>query len=189
MSQVVVVVAVRLMYNGILYSMFRFLFAILLCVSFLSGCSGQQYIEHVPTKPATQRIIKWQEYSNTALVISTTSKRPALLYFTLDDCSSCKLMETETLNDPEVAYFINENFVPIKINAKQEDIVDKYKIDRFPTILILSSLKNSEIDKLSVPVKGKDLIVYLKLMKRMDGVLGAKGEMDKILEGLLNLGR
>jgi len=146
-------------------------------------------MENKPTTPVTQRVIKWQEYSNTALVISTTSTRPALLYFTLDGCPSCKLMETETLNDPEVAYFINENFVPISINAKQEDIADKYKVDSFPTILILSSLKNSEIGKLSVPIKGEDLIAYLGLVKQMDNALTVGGKLDKILEDLLNLGR
>jgi len=162
--------------------MLRFLFMILFCVSFLSGCCGQSYIEHIPASPAKQRTINWQNYSNSALVLSTTMKKPALLYFTLNDCPVCELMEEETFTDPELVLFVTENFVPIKINATQKDMIDKYGVDRYPTIVILSSLKNSKLIKVTSVHSPEDLMEYLKLAARIDNALSGD---DTVLEGLL----
>lgn len=168
--------------------MLRFIFAVLFCLSFLPGCSGNQYIEHIPAQPAKQQTINWHEHLNTALVISTASEKPALLYFYLEDCPACKLMEMETLSDPEVAHFINDNFIPIKINANQEDMVDRFGVDEYPKIIILFSLNPSaEISTLSGAVDSQSLIEYLKLSKTVDGALSTEHQLNKMIKDLLNL--
>ena len=183
--QAVAAVDPRSRYNEVyLLDMLRFLFAVLLSLSFLTGCSGQQYLEYKPTKPAVQRTIKWQEHSNTALVISSVSGKPVLLYFTLDGCSACELMESRTFKDPEVAYFINENFIPIKINAEQEALIEQYKVDRFPTIIVLSSFKETKIGSLSLAVDGDDLRAYLRLVKRVNDMLVLGKKLDNVLKEL-----
>lgn len=41
-----------------------------------------------------------------------------------DWCGYCKKMDRETFEDPEIAAFINENFIPVKFNAEQREAID-----------------------------------------------------------------
>jgi len=118
-----------------------------MCLSFaLPGCS-QGYLRYeAPTEEYKTHTIRWQEYTETALVVSKSSKRPVLLYFTLEGCPTCTILETAALNDPEVAYYVTNNYVPIrvKIGADRDDpkkarLLEKYEVEAFPTVVILSS--------------------------------------------------
>lgn len=147
-------------------------FAILLCLSGFFGCAGQEFIEHKPALPIKAREINWIEYSESALATSKVKKKAALLYF-YDDSSGSKLMERKTMSDPEIAYFINENFVPFAINGK----LDKYKIKRLPMVLVLSSIDNSEILRLEHAMSAEELLGYLQLIVRVNSLTETMNKM------------
>ena len=145
----------------------------------LSGCSDS-YIEYKPQVPAIQRTIKWREYSETTLVISYTSKKPIFIYFYLEKCIGCELMSKLTFSDPEAVYFIMENYVPIKVGPDREDIMDKYGVTSFPTIIILSSFANNvEMAKISKYVNSKSLLAILTVLRNVNVMLD-----DKLLNSL-----
>lgn len=159
--------------------MFRFLFAILLCLSFVSGCGSQEFIEHKPTIPTKVREVHWADHSEVAFITSKSVKKAVLIYFSLEDSPGCKLMQQKTFSDPEVAYFINENFIPIKVKGS----LDKYKVKSHPTILVLSSTDRTELLRLEQALSPEDLLSYLKLAARVNSLT----ETMDIME-LLNLG-
>lgn len=144
--------------------MFRFLFVILFCLSFLSGCGSSKFLEHKPTTPVQVRTIHWVK-SKDAFATSSSTKKPVLIYFSIDDFV-CELMQKETMSDPEVAYFINKNFVPIIMNGKS----DKYEIKRFPTILILSSTDSGELMRVEDVINGENLLEFLKVATRLNSL-------------------
>lgn len=162
--------------------MLRFLFTFLFLLSF--GCGGQ-FIEHKPVTASKVREVNWRKYTSTALVISRATKKPVFLYFS-DGCAGCKLMEKETFSDPEVAYFINQNFVPITI-SDNKDVLNKYGIDRFPTFVILSS-KGRVVSKIVHVFESDDLIAYLKLVRRINSLTEQMDVLDLLNLGDLDLG-
>ncbi|MHA2426875.1 MAG: DUF255 domain-containing protein [Candidatus Hermodarchaeia archaeon] len=155
--------------------MLRFLFAILLCLSFLSGCGSQEFIEHKPTTPAKVRSIHWQPYSEASFDKSKSSEKAVLIYFTRDDDPGCKLMERATMKDPEVAHFINENFIPISVSGTHE-----YEVKRFPTILILSSANRTELMRLENAMSGQELLKYLGLAVRINSLTETIDNMESL---------
>ena len=52
---------------------------------------------------------------------------PMLIYFWRPNCEYCDRMRTETLSDPEIIKFINQNFYPVLINAKGKDTINYNK--------------------------------------------------------------
>lgn len=164
--------------------MFRFLFAILLCLSFLSGCASQEFIDHKPKTPAVVRHIKWKPYSEVSFIVSKSTKKAVMIYFSDKDEPACQLMERSTLKDPEVAYFINENFVPISVHGAQ----DKYNITKFPTILILSSADRAEIMRLDMAMESEELLNYLRLAERINSLTAAISVMEALNLGGFGIG-
>ena len=55
------------------------------------------------------------------------------MHFYTDWCGYCKLMNKSTFTDKKVIAFLNENFVPILVNAeKQQDVAKNYNVSKFP---------------------------------------------------------
>ena len=48
---------------------------------------------------------------------------PMLIYFWRPNCEYCDRMRTETLSNPEIIEFINQNFYPVLVNAKGKDTI------------------------------------------------------------------
>jgi thioredoxin-related protein len=81
---------------------------------------------------AEQSTIKWQSYQEGVEKIKKENKK-GFLHFYTDWCTYCKLMNANTFTDKKVIDFLNENFVPILINAeKQQDVAQTYNANKFP---------------------------------------------------------
>ena len=141
-------------------------------------------MKYTPAQEAKERVIHWQKYSDVALVVSRESKKPVLLYFTLDGCPACELMNTETLRDPKVVYYINNNFVPIKIDASNSDLLDKYGVTSFPTIVMLSSKNNAPFHRLSGAINSRQLAMYLQASKKLNDLFSEELSVEDILKSL-----
>ena len=81
---------------------------------------------------AEKKEIHWQSYESGMQMIKDQNKK-GLLHFYTDWCTYCKLMNRQTFVDPKVVDYINENFIPIRVNAdKQKKVAKEYGVTRFP---------------------------------------------------------
>jgi len=81
---------------------------------------------------AEKKEIHWQSYENGMKMIKDQNKK-GFLHFYTDWCTYCKIMNKQTFADAKVIDYINDNFIPIRVNAeKQKDIAKQYGVTRFP---------------------------------------------------------
>lgn len=83
--------------------------------------------------------VNWQTDVEPALKTANESGKLVLLKFTADWCGYCKKMERETFTRPAVAATVNEEFVPVLVDAdKYQALVKHLKIRGLPAIMIVS---------------------------------------------------
>lgn len=70
------------------------------------------------------QLIDWWEWSDDALAAARELDRPILLSVGYASCHWCHVMSGESFDDPEIATFINEHFVAIKVDRQQRPDVD-----------------------------------------------------------------
>lgn len=99
---------------------------------------------------AVQSQINWQPSYNAAVAASQASSKPILILFTGTNwCPACITLERQVLSKPVFAQAVGEKFVFFKaeIPGSSAEIVqasphkfllDRYRIQRFPTILVIN---------------------------------------------------
>ena len=63
--------------------------------------------------------INWYTYKQ-GITLSKKEGKKIFLTFYADWCNYCKKMEKETFNDYSVVSYLNDNFIPIKVNSDRE---------------------------------------------------------------------
>jgi thiol:disulfide interchange protein len=89
-------------------SVIRWVFVLLLCLSF-----------GVPSGVAVSQEIQWHSF-NAGMARGKFEKKKVFIHFYADWCAACKVMENSTFKDPVVIASLNENFIPIKVDAERE---------------------------------------------------------------------
>ena len=83
--------------------------------------------------------IKWQTDLKTAHRLSQQTGKPMLFVFGADWCTWCKKLEKSTLTDKQLVAYINDNFVPIHIDADRDPrVVQILEAEALPCAVILS---------------------------------------------------
>ncbi len=89
--------------------------------------------------------VEWQTDLKKAAVESQRSGKPILIQMTAPWCSYCHKMLKETFTDPAIAKLVNEQFVPLLLDADaNENVVETLAVSSFPSTIIISS----QIDEL-----------------------------------------
>jgi hypothetical protein len=79
---------------------------------------------------------EWRHDYNAARREAREKNRPLVLDFGTAHCFWCKKLDGSTFRDPEVVKFLNECFVPLKIDAdKDAPLAKMLGITNFPTLL------------------------------------------------------
>ncbi len=69
--------------------------------------------------------VDWWPWGPEALAEAKTLDRPILLSIGYASCHWCHVMSHESFDDAAVAAFINEHFVPIKVDRQQHPVLDR----------------------------------------------------------------
>ena len=72
--------------------------------------------------------------------------RPTLYYFSADWCQPCRRLDDEVFRDPEMAAYVNEVFVPVRVMVGNEDrekrapaireLMERHHVTSFPTLIV-----------------------------------------------------
>ncbi len=69
--------------------------------------------------------VHWQEWGDEALDMARELNKPLIISIGYAACHWCHVMEHESFSDKEVADFMNENFVCIKVDREERPDIDK----------------------------------------------------------------
>ena len=113
---------------------------------------------------ARAQTIRWFNNVNAASALAQKDNRPMVIEFWADWCAPCRVMDTETWPDPELAAAVGEKLVAVRINFDiQTDMVRRYGVEGLPHILFTNSY-------------GTELMNHL-------GFLGA-GDLTRVIHAL-----
>jgi thioredoxin-like negative regulator of GroEL len=89
-----------------------------------------------PTQLQAQEILWRTDYAS-ARKEAKDKGLPIVLDFGTENCPWCVRLERETLAQPTIAKVVNEQFVPLKINAHYEpNLAEALRIQSYPTVVL-----------------------------------------------------
>jgi len=68
--------------------------------------------------------VNWYSWSNEAFEAAKQLKRPILISIGYSTCHWCHVMEEESFEDEEIAKFLNENYIAIKVDREERPDLD-----------------------------------------------------------------
>jgi thioredoxin-related protein len=74
-------------------------------------------------QPAVKKEIKWLGLEQ-GLKKASDKEKPVFIDVYTNWCGFCKKMDRETFTDEGIIDYLNENFVPVKLNAESNDKMD-----------------------------------------------------------------
>lgn len=130
------------------------LFFVAIATLFLAvSCSTPSSTTATPTKP-TDGSTPTEEVANTlvkfnnsddidgALAMAKKQKKVLFIDFYTTWCAPCRVMEQGTFRDEDIADYMNENCICIRVNAekgKGPEMKIAYAVDAYPTMLFYAS--------------------------------------------------
>ena len=73
--------------------------------------------------------VHWQEWGEEALSMAKAQNKPLIISIGYAACHWCHVMEHESFSDNEVADFMNENFICIKVDREERPDIDQIYMD------------------------------------------------------------
>ena len=82
--------------------------------------------------------VNWYSYESGMDRIEEEGKK-GFLYFFTEWCSYCKKMDQETFSEKEISDYLNDHYVPIRVDAdKAPEIAGEYGVNQYPLNIFLS---------------------------------------------------
>ena len=86
----------------------------------------------------TANRIGWLTYE-AAKVKSEGQARKYFLFFSSRNCGYCRLLESKTFSNADVSAYINENYIPVRVDVdKDRRVAMRYRIQGVPDLRFLS---------------------------------------------------
>ena len=125
-----------------------------------NGCSYSDNNEI----PSSNKTIQWHAYDE-GMELGQIESKKIFLFFTADWCKYCKKMEHETFKDLSVATYLNQHFIPIKLNAdNNKRLAMHYSMRGLPLIWFLTE-DGEKIENLPGYVSADVLTNILKFIQ------------------------
>ncbi len=84
-------------------------------------------------------MIMWLEWSPPAFARAEAERKPVLLSLVTAWSDECAAMDRTTYADPDVASFLEQSFVPVRVDAdRRPDICERYSLGGWPTTAFLT---------------------------------------------------
>jgi thioredoxin-related protein len=84
--------------------------------------------------------IQWRKGYNEARKEAAEKDKPLLLDFGTENCFWCRRLDIDVFRDKDVIALINEQFVPLRIDANREPrLVEALRIQSYPTLVFAGS--------------------------------------------------
>jgi thioredoxin-related protein len=81
---------------------------------------------------STADLVRWHAYDE-GMSLGKAEGKKAFISFYADWCQYCRTMDKETFTDAAVIAYLNENFIPIKVDVEREKhIALQYHINPLP---------------------------------------------------------
>jgi uncharacterized protein YyaL (SSP411 family) len=188
-------------------------FTILVCGIFLISHQARASDFRFSPRPNKAHLVQWRNWGPEALKEAKKKNRLVLLSLSAVWCHWCHVMDETTYSDKEIISYINEHFIPVRVDADlRPDIDTLYNQGGWPSTAILTPqgevisggnyippeemlarLKRAAALFSNDRTTIVDRIEELKAMKELDHIREAgrtglpdKGELDKIAEVLKN---
>jgi len=113
---------------------------ILAAIIFFFQFQGGAEVESQPEKGDGKIDWIWNDVSR-GIQTAREENKPVLLEFWADWCHWCKKMDREVLSDREVVGFVEDNFVPVRIDSDLEEniaLLRLYGISGHPAYVVLN---------------------------------------------------
>jgi len=111
--------------------------------------------------------VNWAMSYNVATNIAKSSNKLIMVDIALTTCPPCKYLAEKVYTDPEVADYINKNFIPVFYLADQDSlplVVQNYFTGSTPSILFLKP--NGELFYSMIGARPPK--VFLKILKEVN---------------------
>ncbi|MEQ8848593.1 thioredoxin family protein [Botrimarina sp.] len=83
--------------------------------------------------------IQWRGDFQAAQAEARKTGKLMLVHFWTESCGPCKVLDQRVYNQPAVGIALNEQFIPVKINAEQSrEIAQAYGVTRVPTDAVVA---------------------------------------------------
>jgi thioredoxin-related protein len=130
-----------------------FTFTIALFFSATSGAENLKSLEDkvINNKQKTSSSTGWYDYKR-GLFIANQENKYIILNFCLKDNLYCNKLDEKTFSNPNIKKYIKDKFVPIKIDAganniinlnnkkiTEQDLLKQFDVEGYPTIAFLDS--------------------------------------------------
>ena len=73
--------------------------------------------------------VAWQEWNAATLEFAREHDRPLFVSVGYSTCHWCHVMAADTFSSTSVANYLNENFVPIKVDREERPDIDRYMME------------------------------------------------------------
>lgn len=107
----------------------------------LVGClaiGGYLGVRTFAAEPGAQGI-QWQTDIFKAHDISVKTDKPMLILVSSESCPPCNKLKSTTLVDPRITKFVNQSFVPVKLDfEKDARVIEILEVEHIPTTIVLS---------------------------------------------------
>ncbi|WP_309493394.1 thioredoxin family protein [Candidatus Hecatella orcuttiae] len=108
----------------------------------LAAAGGAFYLLQFfqPSSPS-EGSINWRHDFHEALNLAQVEGKLLMMEFYADWCGWCRKLDMETYTDPRLAAFLNEEFIPLKIDVENREnlvLADRYRVWELPTIVFLT---------------------------------------------------
>ena len=91
-----------------------------------------------PVQAADTPVINWLSYDK-GMALGKSQQKKVFINFFATWCSFCRMMDTKTFTDAAVVNYLNDNFVPVKVDVDQEqEVAAQYNIRPLPDMWFVS---------------------------------------------------
>jgi uncharacterized protein YyaL (SSP411 family) len=86
-----------------------------------------------------QESVRWFEWSEEAFQKARVEDKPVVMDLSAPWSHGCRVMDTQTYGDPEIALLLNRDYVPVRVDCdRRPDINDRFNLGGWPTTAFLT---------------------------------------------------